>query len=265
MGRYAIGDVQGCYDSLQNLLEVIRFDPRQDCLWLVGDLVNRGPKSLQVLRWAKSMGDSVVAVLGNHDLHLLATAAGHRARASDTLQEVLDAPDADELIHWLRHRPLLYREDRWVMVHAGVHPRWSVKKATRLAREVEDRLQSKTWHKLFSTPLAEASDWSKALEGNQRRRSIARVLAGVRMVHEDGSLCADFAGPPESAPDGCIPWFSARDRGWKDYRFVFGHWAALGLRTDAHYVSLDSGCVWGRKLTAVRLRNGRAYQVDAAE
>ncbi len=265
MTRYAIGDVQGCYDTLERLLERIEFDALRDRLWLVGDLVNRGPKSLEVLRWARSLGDRAVVVLGNHDLHLLAAAAGQRSKNSDTLHRVLDAPDLDEIVDWLRNRPLLHRKGNWVMVHAGLHPSWSVKKARRLAREVEHQLRSKHWRRLFDTPLAHAPDWSKELEGMERLGAITRVLASVRTVRADRTLCGEYAGPPESAPDGCVPWFDARKKGWKEHRFVFGHWAALGLRSDAHYLAIDSGCVWGRTLTAVRLKDERVFQVDAVE
>jgi bis(5'-nucleosyl)-tetraphosphatase (symmetrical) len=246
MATYAIGDVQGCFAELQRLLGKVGFDPVHDRVWLVGDLVNRGPRSLDVLRWVKGLGDRAVCVLGNHDLHLLARGYGvTHPKSRDTLGETLAAPDRKELFEWLRGLPLLYREDRWVMVHAGLLPSWTLDDAEGHARAAESALRS-------SDPRPFLASWPRPV----------KVLANIRTCRADGSMCADFKGAPADAPTGCTPWF-AQPHARGDVTVIFGHWAALGFQRGDGYLALDSGCVWGEKLTCVRLEDGAVFQEDA--
>ncbi|HKI01964.1 MAG TPA: symmetrical bis(5'-nucleosyl)-tetraphosphatase [Thermoanaerobaculia bacterium] len=266
MATYAIGDIHGCFATLQRLLHRIAFDPRQDRLWLVGDLVNRGPRSLEVLRWAAEQGDRIVAVLGNHDLHLLARAAGvAEARRRDTLEEVLAAPDRDDLFAWLRHRPLLHRDGETLMVHAGLFPDWGPKLAQRLAGEVEGRLRGDGAPKLLAAVGQKAAErWKEGLSGQERARAALAGFARLRTLDEEGRMCADYSGPPEQAPKGCHAWFSVRGRKSAGFTVIFGHWAALGLRIGNGIAALDTGCAWGRELTALRLDDWRVFQEPAA-
>jgi bis(5'-nucleosyl)-tetraphosphatase (symmetrical) len=262
---YAIGDIQGCKATLDRLLAAIAFDPAVDRLWLVGDLVNRGPDSLGVLRWAKAQGDRVTTVLGNHDLHLLGRAAGTaKAKKRDTIDDVLRAPDRDELIDWLRRRPLVHVEDGFILLHAGLHPRWTVDDARALAAEVEARLAGDDWKRALaevSGLAGEAVQWAPELRGAARSRAIVAYLTRARTCHPDGTLEAEFAGAPEEAPKGVVPWFRAPARAWTSHVPVFGHWAALGLDVTRDHVALDSGCVWGRSLTAIRLPDRAITQI----
>jgi bis(5'-nucleosyl)-tetraphosphatase (symmetrical) len=257
MATYAIGDIQGCNAAFTALLRAVDFDPRRDRLWLVGDLVNRGPDSLGVLRTVIALGDSVTAVLGNHDLHLLATAAGERpARDSDTFQDVLEAPDAIEILDWLRHRPLLHLDEaeNRVLVHAGIPPQWSMEDAVAAARDVEEALRGEHWRAaLHSMYGNEPSRWSESLDQESRRRFTINALTRMRFCAPDGALDFSQSGPPGSQPDGLVPWFDAPGRRERSVHVVFGHWAALGLMRRADVTALDSGCVWGNRLTAVRL------------
>ncbi|MEM9487800.1 MAG: symmetrical bis(5'-nucleosyl)-tetraphosphatase [Myxococcota bacterium] len=269
MATYAIGDIQGCFDTLQALLERIQFDPDNDYLWLAGDMVNRGPKSLEVLRWARDLGDRVVAVLGNHDVHLLLRATGLAGRKKrDTLSTVLNAPDRDELIEWLRMRPLMHVQDGYVMVHAGLHPTWSVPEAMTMADEIADMLRGDDWRdEVGRLPCRKKSSptWTPDLPKPLRIRATSGVFITIRTCRVDGSQCIGFAGPPEDAPTGCRPWFSFPDARWRDHCVLFGHWAALGMQIQDHYIALDSGCVWGGKLTAVRLDDRAVFQVPSIE
>jgi bis(5'-nucleosyl)-tetraphosphatase (symmetrical) len=268
MAIYAIGDLQGCYDPFRQLLDQIHFDPQKDTLWLTGDLVNRGPKSLKTLRYVKSLGESVVTVLGNHDLHLLALAEGNM-RFGDrfaTLQKVLDAPDRDELVHWLRHQPLAHYDEHrdTLLVHAGTHPGWSVKKTLAHAQEVESVLQSDKYPKLLTSMYGNApAKWSRELKGYKRLRFIINCLTRMRMLTADRRLNFSHSGTPYRARKNLSPWFDVEDPAWAGTRVVFGHWSALGLIVLPNLVSLDTGCVWGRQLTAVRLdkRLPRVVQV----
>jgi bis(5'-nucleosyl)-tetraphosphatase (symmetrical) len=250
-------------DSLERLLAALPLGP-DDSLWLVGDLVNRGPKSLEVLRWAHAQQGRVRCVLGNHDLHLLARAAGAPAKRRDTLDEVLRAPDREALIEWLRHQPLLHLEDEWLLVHAGLHPSWTVSAAAELAAEVEVELRSPRWRALVSH-LEGAADWHPALSGAPRWRAALSYLVRARTCHPDGRLEPQFDGPPAQAPPGCIPWFRLPDARWRSHVPVFGHWAALGLQVEADHIALDSGCVWGRSLSAIRLEDRTVFQVKAVD
>ena len=255
MAVYAIGDVQGCYDELSRLLEKLKFDSTRDELWFVGDLVNRGPRSLDVLRLVASFGHSATVTLGNHDLHLLAVAQDP-ATAEPDLAQVLNAPDAQELLDWLRHRPLVhYRPDQnTLMVHAGVPSAWDPLQTIRLAREVEHRLQSDQRDDFFAQMYGQTPDrWSEDLQGMDRLRFITNALTRMRFCYADGRLDFSDKGPPGTQSPELIPWFELPDRATESVRVVFGHWASLGLINTRNLVGIDTGCVWGRQLTAVRV------------
>lgn len=262
MATYAIGDIQGCHASLRGLLDRLPFDPDRDRLWLAGDLVNRGPASLEVLRWASGLGDRVVAVLGNHDLHLLGVAAGLRSsRPRDTLAPVLAAPDADELLTWLRHRPLLHREGRFVLVHAGLHPAWTADDAQALAAEIEAGLRGPRWRAALAELFVEdPPPWSPHLTGAARRAAAASLLTTLRTCTADGTPDRSFHGPPDRMPPGRLAWFDVPARRAADVTVVCGHWAALGLLMRPDIIALDTGCVWGGALTAIRLEDGALFQ-----
>jgi bis(5'-nucleosyl)-tetraphosphatase (symmetrical) len=254
--------------SLQALLAQIRFDRRRDRVWLTGDLVNRGPRSLDVLRWAYELGDQAVAVLGNHDIHLLALASGAtRARSRDTLDEVLVASDRDPLIDWLRRRPLFHREARFAIVHAGILPSWTTSRAQALAAEVETRLRADDWPQLLATVRRpRAPTWREPLEGPDRAAAILAVFTRLRACSASGELCADFAGPPGDVPAGFRPWYAHSGRVSRgEETILFGHWAAHGYWAGDGVVALDSGCVWGGQLTAVRLDDGAVFQQRAID
>lgn len=260
MATYAIGDLQGCYDPFRRLLDQIAFDPARDTLWLVGDLVNRGPKSLKTLRFVRSMGDSVVAVLGNHDLHLLALANGinYSDDRFESLWKILGADDGDELIDWLRARPLAHYDKKLdtLLVHAGVPPCWTIRETLRRASEVEKWLQSNKYPKLLDRMYGNRpTRWSDDLKSFPRLRYIINALTRMRMIYADGRLNFTHSGPPGRARKGLNPWFEAAEPAWSGTRIVFGHWSALGLIVEPHLVSLDTGCVWGRRLTAVRMNS----------
>ncbi|HKH45916.1 MAG TPA: symmetrical bis(5'-nucleosyl)-tetraphosphatase [Thermoanaerobaculia bacterium] len=267
MATYAIGDVHGCYDTLQRLLRRIQYDRREDRLWLVGDLVNRGPRSLGVLRWAVEEEDRIVVVLGNHDLHFLGRGWGvSPEKRRDTLGQLLAAPDRDDLLEWLRRRPLFHREDGYALVHAGLFPAWTVEKAERLAREVEERLRGDGAAELVgAVDKKTAERWRSGLEGLERARTALAAFSRLRTIDPEGRMCAEFSGPPREAPKGCTAWYAAPGRKSADVRLVFGHWAALGLWRKDGVVCLDTGCAWGRELTALRLDDGRVFQERSSE
>ena len=247
MATWVIGDVQGCHATLRRLLERIAFDPRADRLWLVGDLVNRGPASLDVLRWARDLGDRATVVLGNHDLHLLARGLGVAGpKKTDTLDEVLAAPDRDELLAWLRERPLLHREGDVVMVHAGLLPEWTVEEAEALARELERVIRGPAAGELLARPRRAAARRREAGLDDPARRQFALLgLTFLRTVGPDGAPDFEFSGPPMKAPPGQLPWFVVPGRRGDDLTVAFGHWAALGLNLGRRHLALDSACVWG--------------------
>lgn len=258
MAIYAIGDLQGCYDPFRRLLDKIAFDAGKDRLWLTGDLVNRGPHSLKTLRFVRSLGDAAITVLGNHDLHLLAL--GHDVRYSvahyDSMWKVLNASDGEDLLAWLRGLPLAHydKDMNTLMVHAGLPPQWSVKKALRRAAEVEKKLRGKQYLKLLTHMYGNRPRlWSGELTGAARLRFIVNAFTRTRMIYPDGRLNFTYSGPPGKARRGLIPWYEAAQPKWQGTRIVFGHWSALGLVIDKQKICLDTGCVWGRKLTAVRL------------
>jgi bis(5'-nucleosyl)-tetraphosphatase (symmetrical) len=259
MATYAIGDVQGCDDEFARLLELIRFDPAHDRLWLVGDLVNRGPKSLQVLRRVRSMGDAAITVLGNHDLHLLAAALtpGESLKPKDTLGEIFTAPDRDELLDWLRRRPMLHHDAKlgYTMVHAGLPPQWDLAQAQACARELEETLRDQSrFVGLFAHMYGDRPDrWSASLSGYDRLRYITNCLTRLRYCTMDGRLDLKFKGRVEDAPRDVVPWFRVPGRRSRGVRIVCGHWSALGYHDEDGVLAIDTGCVWGAKLCAVRL------------
>jgi bis(5'-nucleosyl)-tetraphosphatase (symmetrical) len=263
MATYAIGDLQGCFAPLERLLDDIAFDPVRDRLWFVGDLVNRGPDSLACLRFVKGLGAAAIAVLGNHDLHLLCVAEGvERARKRDTLDAVLGAPDRDEILHWLRHRPLMHSEGKFALVHAGLLPQWSVERAVELAHEVEAALRAADYRTLLARLYGDQPDhWSDALQGTDRLRVIVNAMTRLRMCGPGGALALDYNGAPADAGPGLTPWFDMPGRRSAGHTLVAGHWSALGLHLREDLLSLDSGCVWGRALSAVRLEDRKLFQV----
>ncbi|MDK2742595.1 MAG: symmetrical bis(5'-nucleosyl)-tetraphosphatase [Nitrospira sp. BO4] len=263
MATYAIGDVQGCHDALQRLIEHIQFDPTVDRLWFVGDLVNRGPDSLHVLRYLKDLKERAVVVLGNHDLFLLAVAENVVAvRPEDTLQAVLEAPDRDELLAWVRQQRLFYREDPFALVHAGLLPQWSIEEAQQLAHEVETGLRGPFYRDILQALYpSKHLQWSSTLTGFTRLATILKVFTRLRACSPNGRMESTYSGPPERIPVGYVPWFKIEDRSHRDTTIVCGHWAALGLHCEEHLLAIDSGCVWGRQLTALRLEDRTVFQV----
>jgi bis(5'-nucleosyl)-tetraphosphatase (symmetrical) len=257
MAVYAIGDVQGCYKELKRLLDRLKLDSSKDEVWFVGDLVNRGPQSLKTLRLIRTLGDMAVVTLGNHDLHLLALAlAGKVPVSRGDLGEILDAPDRDELIDWLRRRPLAhYRPDlNTLMVHAGIPPQWDPLQTVRCAREVEQVLRGDGAGKFLGSMYgARPNLWDPGLRGLERLRFITNCLTRIRFVHTDGRLDFVHKGKPDTAPAGVAPWFDMPGRASESVRIVFGHWSTLGLVQRPGLLGLDTGCVWGGTLTAARL------------
>jgi bis(5'-nucleosyl)-tetraphosphatase (symmetrical) len=258
VSRYAIGDVQGCCDELRALLERLGFSADRDRLWLVGDLVNRGPHSLETLRFVRALGDNAIVVLGNHDLHLLAVACGCRgARRSDTLDEVLRAPDRDILLEWLATRPLAHFEAGDLLVHAGVVPQWTVETTLGLAREVASALRNDP-RNLFENMYGDEPDhWNPDLGGTDRLRFAINVLTRVRVCTSEGRINLRIKGKPPAPGSPWLPWFDVESRRTRDNRIVFGHWSALGLVVRDDVLGLDSGCVWGGALTAIDLDGSR--------
>ncbi len=267
MAIYAIGDIQGCDEELARLLDRLKFDPARDRVWLVGDLVNRGPASLAVLRRVKALGDAAIVVLGNHDLHLLALAYARdeRLKSKDTLQDVLAAADRDELLAWLRTRSMLHYDPAlgYAMVHAGLVPQWDLQTAQRCARELEGALRDDhQCRELFEHMYGDRPNrWSEDLTGFDRLRFITNVLTRLRFCRADGSLELKHKGTIEQAPADVFPWFRAPNRRWGGVRIVCGHWSALGFHEEEAVLSIDTGCVWGQRLCAVRLDDGAAQPV----
>jgi len=252
--------------SLERLLALIDFSPAEDRLWLVGDLVNRGPRSLDVLRWAYDNDRVITCVLGNHDLHLLARAAGAAPeKKRDTLDDVLNARNNERWLTWLRNRPLFHAGDSFGMVHGGLHPQWTVDDARARAAEIERELRAPTWRAFLAQLQGPTPRWDAKLGGGDRWRAILAYLARGRMLKPDGRVEPDFDGPPATAPAGLVPWFRFPDAAWRTHTIVFGHWSALGLDIGPHHVALDTGCVWGRSLTAIRLDDRSVFQAKAAE
>lgn len=266
MATYAIGDLHGCHDQLRELLVKLNFQPGRDRLWLVGDLVNRGPKSLETMRYVKKLGDAAVCVLGNHDLHLLAEHAGARpTKPGSSLRAILDAPDREELVDWLRRLPLLHHDAAlgYTMVHAGLPPQWDLTTAKNCAREVEQLLSGPDYRQLLHRMYGDSPDcWSDELTSWARARVIINMLTRLRYCDARGRIDLQSSGPPGSQPAGVVPWFGAPGRRSVDLNILFGHWSALGYYRAPGVIGLDSGCVWGGALTALRLDAKNAAPVS---
>ena len=267
MATYAIGDIHGCFRTLQHLVKAIRFDPCRDRLWLVGDLVNRGPGSLEVLRWVRRLGDRAVCVLGNHDLKLLARGLGIRSfRKNPRLSSILAAPDREELLAWLGSRPLVHREGEYVLVHAGLLPGWTVDQAVGLGGEIRQRLTGPGAVELLQCLAARNLSAFKEKEpGSLRLAAALRAMTQLRTLKRDGSMDLDFVGTPAEMPARLIPWFTFPGRRNHSATIVFGHWAALGLFQAPGIAGLDSNWVRGGQLTAMRLEDGRIFQQEFAD
>lgn len=270
MATYLVGDLHGCYDEFRALLDKVKFDPAQDQLYLTGDLVARGEKSLECLRWVKSLGQSVKTVLGNHDLHLLATALGiKKIKPKDHLDRLFAAPDFEELLHWLRHRPLLIHqpEQNFVLVHAGISPDWDLATAKQCATEVEQILRHGDYRDLLENMYDNSPDkWSPTLNGLARWRYSINVFTRMRYCYSDHRL--DFACklPPDQAPQELIPWFNLPNSAFSRQNIVFGHWASLlNTPTPEGIYALDTGCVWGNKLTLLRWEDKQFFSQPANE
>ena len=263
MATYAVGDIQGCFHSFQALLKKIQFNAAVDKLWLVGDLINRGSGSLEVLRWMFDHQSSIVTVLGNHDLHTLVVAEGfvspHR---SDTIQPLLDAPDAPELLGWLRHQPLLHLAHGHLMVHAGLLPQWTAIKAQALADEVHAALIADNYrdflkHMYGNQPV----QWDDALDGWDRLRVITNAMTRLRLCSQAGEMEFKFKGELKNRPEEYVPWFDVAHRASVNTPIIFGHWSALGLHVANNVYALDTGCLWGGALTALRVDDKAIFQV----
>lgn len=267
MSTYVIGDLQGCYPKLNELLARIRTVCPQPKIIFVGDLVNRGPSSLATLREVRALGDTVNMVLGNHDLHLLAVAHGIRKpHPSDTLDDVLQAPDRDELLEWLRRQPMALLENGHLLVHAGVLPQWSAAQTMALAHEVETVLRGPDWVAFLRQMYGNTpARWDDVLTGTDRLRCIVNALTRIRFCTPDGTMDLTASKGVETALPGYLPWFDVPGRKTEDVTVVFGHWSTLGLTMRPNLISLDTGCLWGGKLTAVCLDDRSVIQVDCPQ
>ncbi|MEO8101421.1 MAG: symmetrical bis(5'-nucleosyl)-tetraphosphatase [Betaproteobacteria bacterium] len=266
MSTYAIGDLQGCFQTLEMLLAKIVFDPSRDRLWFVGDLVNRGPGSLECLRFVRQLADRAVVVLGNHDLHLLAVAEGlGKTGKHDTLASILAAPDRDDLLNWLRHRKMLHAEGDFVMIHAGLLPQWDLSLAMQLAREVESALGGDDYRSLLANMYGNEPDaWRDDLAITDRLRITINALTRMRVVN-GVRMDVNFKGELASLPKGRSPWFECKHPSFESKTIIAGHWSALGLHASTGFIGIDTGCVWGRELTAIRLEDRKIFQVPCAE
>ncbi len=255
MANYIVGDIQGCFDELKRLLEKAAFDAAKDTVWFAGDLVARGPKSLETLRFVKSLGRSAVTVLGNHDLHLLAVSLGiHPQKKKDRTAAIFSAPDRDELLNWLRQQPLLAEHDEFLVCHAGISPQWNRKQARLASQEIEALLQGDDWQSLIENMYANIPDlWNQDLQGIERHRYIINAFTRMRFCHSDGRLDMSCKLPPDQVDDHeLLPWFKLKQRVKLDKVVLFGHWAALAGVNNKKVIGLDTGCVWGGKLTMLR-------------
>ena len=258
MAHYAVGDIQGCYDPLSRLLEQVKFDTNKDSLLCVGDLVNRGPKSLKTLRLLKSLKNRCISVLGNHDIHLLSMIYGVRKpRLDDTLDRIIDAHDSQDIADWLRSQPLLHVDNKrqYIMCHAGIYPWWSLKQAIDNARDVEDTFQDrekcvKLLEKIYSN---EPSKWSPNLSRVEKRRFTINAFTRMRFCSVDGHLNLQESGFSDKTNKDRVPWFQFVNSSTKNYRVIFGHWSALGLLNTRQHLCLDTGYVWGRELTMAKI------------
>lgn len=256
MATYAIGDLQGCYDAFQRLLEKLQFDPVRDQLWLAGDLVNRGPDSLATLRFVKSLGDNAITVLGNHDLHLLAIAADHKSTKDPGLKEILAASDLDELVDWIRKQPLLHHDAQlgFAVVHAGIYPAWTLQQALEYAGELHRVLASDNYldfiHHMYGN---KPRSWRDSLEGWDRLRFVINSFTRMRYCDLDGKLNLKDKGSPGSQRKDSVPWFDIPGRQTVNERILFGHWSTAGRLDRKDVFALDTGCIWGGDLTALQL------------
>ena len=268
MAVYAIGDVQGCFEELQSLLALIAFDPGRDRLWFAGDLVNRGPRSLETLRFVRNLGDHAITVLGNHDLHLLAADHDSRfARPQDTLNAILEAPDRDDLMNWLRHRPLLHHDAGldFTLIHAGLPPLWDLAVAQGCAAEVEAVLHGDTHGELLARMYGNEPDlWSENLRGWDRLRYITNCFTRLRYITPEGRLNLRDKGAPGSQTSGHLPWFAVPGRASVGLRILFGHWSTVGRVAEENIFPLDTGCLWGGQLTALRLEDRKWFRLPCA-
>ena len=263
MATYAVGDLQGCFESLKALLEKINFSEKRDTLWFVGDLVNRGPQSLECLRFVRELGDSARCVLGNHDIFLILCAAKIKSpKKGDTLDEILNAPDCGQLIAWLKSRPLIFSDSEFCMVHAGLLPEWTISEAERRAHAVENALQNDPAFLNHIWGSSEDSD-SDDLDAYGKLRFSVNVFTRMRFLKKSGGLDFDFKGEIPDAPPDLVPWFQNRTPDKKT--LITGHWSALGLKITERWFALDSGCLWGRELTAIRLEDRAVFQVPFQE
>lgn len=275
MALYCVGDIQGCDDAFERLLATIGFSPSRDTLYVLGDLVNRGPDSAAVLRRCITLGDSVRPLLGNHDLHLLAAAYGtRRPSRRDTLQDILLAPDRDEMLEWLRHQPLARRVHHGggdlLMVHAGVLPQWTAEETLAYAGEVEAVLQSREFAGFLQQMYGNSPDlWSPELQGTDRLRVIVNALTRMRFCSPEGRMDFESTESASEAPPGLVPWFDAPGRRTQNTLIAFGHWSTLGWLDRADVLGLDTGCVWGGCLSAVRfgttLADRERYHVECPQ
>lgn len=280
MATYIIGDLHGCFQSLMRLLEHIKFDPAADQIWLTGDLINRGPASLEVLRWVVGQQAHVNCVLGNHDLHMMAVWAGRRAQQrdpqfvlgryqqlhrGDTFEEVLQAPDCDELLGWLKTRPLIQVWEDVALVHAALLAPWSIADAVGYAAEVQAALRALDSAEFLRAMYGNQPDhWSADLTGHDRLRVIINAMTRLRVLRPDGALAFDYSGTLDQMPPERIAWFDAPNPRWATHTVVFGHWSAIGVHHGPHVIGLDSGCVWGNTLSALRLEDRAVFSVPHA-
>ena len=274
MSAYAIGDIQGCYSELQNLLNEINFDERRDELWFTGDLVNKGPKSLQTLRFIKALGVNAKITLGNHDLHLLAVAKNIQPLLKkDTIQEILAADDVKELIDWLKSRPLLITDDNlnFTMVHAGLPPQWSLENAKEFAKECELILQSEKINKLLAEMYGDTPNiWVNSLQDYAKQRFIINCFTRIRFCNSDGMLDFDTKVAPGKQNTSLIPWYSLPNRKTKDNKIIFGHWSTVHIGNEKNFKQynvypIDTGCLWGGRLTAMRLEDEKVFSVPSEQ
>jgi bis(5'-nucleosyl)-tetraphosphatase (symmetrical) len=268
MATYAIGDVQGCYDELRRLLDKLKFEPGRDTLWFTGDLVNRGPKSLETLRFVHDLGDHAITVLGNHDLHLIAAAMTGKRGKRDTLDDVLAAPDRDPLLMWLRMQPLMHwDQDLGLLVHAGLLPQWDLSQALALSAEASVLISGPDGEEFLRKGMYgnEPALWSDKLRGWDRARIIVNACTRLRYCDADGGISQDFKGAPGDQPEGLHPWFAMPGRKTRGVNILFGHWSMLGkVEWPEHHVyGLDTGCVWGGKLAALRLEDRKVFSAKS--
>lgn len=263
MTVYAIGDIQGCFTELEQLLEKIKFSSDKDQLWFTGDLVNRGPESLATLRFVKSLGDNAITVLGNHDLHMLAVLFGfQKQRPKDTFDEIINAPDKESLIQWVTHQPLMHIDESLnaILVHAGLYPGWSIQQAYELAKEVETALQGNHLLEFLQNMYGNQPDnWNDELQGWERLRFITNCFTRMRYCHSNLALDLKYNGQPGLQPKHLQPWLNFLNQEQKKYRILFGHWSTLGPSKVNNVFALDSGCLWGGKLTALALEDPPHY------